>query len=513
MAEPSFDELLDVPDVDTILEQEVLTELRKPERAVKVDSWPTGGVYRAMAYIVAKAREQGRKIAAAIAAAGFEDYAFGLVDPPFGLDVTSWAPIVAKQRYGLDRIEATYTRRTIRLTNSTASTYGPLTLGTILLGFSSGNRYIQDEDAITIPASDYIDVIFRSALPTDSVNGIVYSTDPSDDVISFINASYPGVTATNPATVYSVVSPTAESIGTVTPSNTPSGGAHSVAVRIDASGNAGDSSVAWSTNVDGLGWVAQSGATATNLGGFNIDVTLADNAGDPAFAADTIYYFNTPGTDIVEIGRDVETPQELGRRCRALWPLLAMVPDDSGNSVPISPTAVGYELLARTASRQVKVVYVGLGDVNNELKLAVAGQGALLPGATVAAIQAYLDVFPRLTDIAIVLSPTTRVITIANLAVTVRSGYLVKAQAEVQRRLRLFFGGVDANNPLAINGLIDHAYVAELVRTTPGVKKITDLTMTINGSTADLQLPVVAGALELATWSQTAATDFAWRIE
>lgn len=509
MALPSFDELLEVPDQDAVLEGETLPELRR--RQVKVSSWPTGGVYRAMAYVVSWMRVESRKLIAAIAAAGFEDYCFGLVDPPVGIDVTSWAPIVAKQRYGLDRIEATYTRRTIRLTNSTGGTYGPLPLGRMRLGFPSGNRYVQDEDAITIPASSYIDVIFRGELATDSVAGIAYN-DPSDSVITFINASYPGVVATNPAPVYSPVVPTAESVGSVTPSNTPSG-EHSVAVRIDTSGTVGGASVAWSTNVDGGGWTAQSGATATNLGGHNIDVTLADNAGDPAFAAGTIYYFNTPGTDILEIGRDQETPQELGARCRALWPLLAMVPDGTGNSIPVSPTASGYELLARTASRQVKIVYVETGSVNNELNIVIAGQGAVLSSATVAAVQAYLDAYQMVTDLPVVLSPTPSVITLASLTVTVRSGYLAKAQAEAQRRLQLFFGGVDPGNLLNINGLIDHAYVAELVRTTPGVKKVTDLTLTINGSTADLQLPVTPNTLELATWSQAVATAFTWRIE
>lgn len=509
MALPSFDDLLDVPDQDTVLEQETLPELRT--RRVKVDSWQTGGVYRAMAYLVSKMRVESRKLIAALAAAGFEDYCFGLVDPPFGIDVTSWASIVAKQRYGIDRIEATYTRRTIRLTNATAGPYGPLSIGTMRIAFSSGNRYIQDEDAITIPASSYVDVIFRSDQPTDSVSGIVYD-DPSGDTISFINASYPGVTATNPAPTYSPVTATAESIGTVTPSNTPTG-AHSVAIRIDTTGTVAPATAAWSSNVDGAGWVSHSGPTATNLGGFNIDVTLADNTGSPSFAAGTYYYFSTPGTDIVQIGRDQETPQELGARCRALWPLLAMVPDANGNSIPVSPTASGYELLARTASTQVKVVYVAIGSVNNEVNIAIAGQGAVLSSATVATVQSYLDAYQMITDRPVVLSPTTRAITIAALTITVRAGYLTKAQDEVQRRLRLFFGGVDTANPLSVNGLIDHAYVADLIRTTPGVKKITDVAMTINGSTADLQLPVTASALELAVWSQTASTDFVWRIE
>lgn len=509
MALPSFDELLDVPDQDAVLEQEALPELRS--RSVKVDDWKTGGVYRALAFLVSYMRVEARKLIAAIAAGGFEDYAFGLVDPPFGIDVTSWAEVVAKQRYGLEPIAATYTRRTIRLTNATATPYGPLTSGTIVLGFSSGNRYVQDEDAITIPASDYVDVIFRSELPTDSAAGVVYN-DPSDATISFINASYPGVTATNPAPDYSPVSSTAESVGTVTPGGTPTG-THSVALRIDTSGTVAGGTVAWSTNVDGAGWVAHTGATATNLGGYGINVTLADNAGDPAFAAGVVYYFATPGSDVIEVGRDKETPQELGARCRALWPLLAMVADEAGNSIPVSPTASGYELLARAASKQVKVVSISIGSVNNEVNVSIAAQGALLPSSVLAAVQAYLDAYQMITDRPVVLSPTTRTITLGAVTVTVRAGYLASAQAEIQRRLQLYFGGVDGQNQLTINGLIDHGYVASLIRTAPGVKRITDTTLTINGAAANLQLPVTASALELAVWSQEVASVFSWRVE
>jgi polyisoprenoid-binding protein YceI len=57
--------------------------------------------------------------------------------------------------------------------------------------------------------------------------------------------------------------------------------------------------------------------------------------------------------------------------------------------------------------------------------------------------------------------------------------------------------------------LIDYDYIIALARTTPGVTKVGG-TLTINGGTTDLQLPVTVGAFESAQWSQTAATAFAW---
>jgi hypothetical protein len=47
--------------------------------------------------------------------------------------------------------------------------------------------------------------------------------------------------------------------------------------------------------------------------------------------------------------------------------------------------------------------------------------------------------------------------------------------------------------------------VLSLIRTTPGVVRITG-TLTINGGTADIQLPVTPGAYEVAHWTQVVAT-------
>ncbi len=67
---------------------------------------------------------------------------------------------------------------------------------------------------------------------------------------------------------------------------------------------------------------------------------------------------------------------------------------------------------------------------------------------------------------------------------------------------------------LGVNGLIDHAYVVSLMRTTPGVKLLVDdQLMSINGTVGDLQLPVTAGAHELAVWSQTISSVFTWTEE
>jgi hypothetical protein len=192
---PQLADLLTVPSQDSVLDQEVIPELQK--RSVRVTSWIVGGVYRAMAYVVALLRVNVRLAIATMVAAGFEDYAFGFSTPPPNpdgsiIDVTGWAPIIAQQRYGVVRIEASYTRRTITLTNTANVAYGPLQPGpTLMLQFPSGNRYLLDQ-VVTIPSSGSggtVQATFRSEFPSNTTAGLVYN-DPSDSVITLVTSNF-----------------------------------------------------------------------------------------------------------------------------------------------------------------------------------------------------------------------------------------------------------------------------------------------------------------------------------
>jgi hypothetical protein len=505
---PLLSELLAQPNQDDVLDQEVLPELRY--RKVRVTDWKVGGVYRGMSYVVAKMRVESRKILAAIAASGLPDYAFGLVDAPFGIDVTGWCDLVGLQLFGEARIAATYTKRTILLTNASATAY-PVNPGDIILLFTAtGNRYVLDQ-AGTIPATGTVSLSFRSYYANDSTQGLQYN-DPTGAAIILVTSSYPGVTATNPAPTYSSVAQSGTSVGTVTPSGTPPiGSQHSVAVRIDSTGNA--ASVQWSTSLDGAAFVPQSGASVSNLGGVTgLNVTLADNGGSPAFNYGSIYYYSTPGSDITVVGRDIESPQDYGTRCKGKLPLINVEQDADGNAVWISPTESGYVLLAKRASSQVVIAFVTLGSVNNEVRIYVAGQGALLSGPTIAAIQSFISSRPMLTDKPVVSSPTTGTVTLGGATVKVKQAYKTSAQQAINRALALYFGGVDKAKPLTVNPKIDHEYVAAIITNTPGVTDFTDTLLTINGVVGDLQMPITPGAFEIPSWSQDIATALTWVV-
>jgi hypothetical protein len=510
MAAPSFDDLLTTPSQDDVFNQEVQPELVK--RGVRVTDWVIGSAFRTISYVVAKMRANVRVAVATIMTAGFEDYVFGKATPPPDVngnvsDVTGWAPVISVQRYGTPRIEATYTRRTITLTNTSLSAYGPLQPGTsLMVQFPSGNRYQLDE-VKTIAANGVTTAIFRSEFPTNSAAGQVYN-DPPGSTLYLVTSNYSGVTPSNPAPTFSPVTHAGTGLGTIAPSGTPTGGAHSVAVRIMSSGVAGGAG--WQYSIDGAAWSATQTA-ASLLIGSGITLTLADNSGNPSFLLGEQYYFTTPGSDIVQVGADVESAPVLGARCRGLIPAIAFAQDSNGRWIPLSPTASGYETLVRNANANVRVVLIQPdGTINNKLNVIIAGNGgAPLSAADVANMQQFLNAFSMTTDFPAVQTSTARAITLAGLTISCKSAQLVAAQATLTQRLQTYLGGVDATVALNINGLVDYDYIIALVRTTPGVTHVSG-TLTINAAAADLQLPVTPGAFESATWSQSAATAFTW---
>jgi hypothetical protein len=509
MATPTFDEILALPTQAELMQQDVLPELVR--QRVRVTDWIVGGIYRAAVFAISKLGVDVRGMIAAFTAANFEDWAFGFVEAPNGIDVTPWCTLVAKQRYSVDRIAATYTRRQILFTNSTARQYSSLNSGDIIISFPSGNRYVLDEDGVTIPANDEISLTFRSEFATDSTLGRVYGNDPSDATIGMVTANLPGVEATNPSSDFSDVTQIGPGFGVVTPTGVPNGD-YTIAIRILATGQAGAASWAYSIN-GGAFSSPTTAASVVDAGSTGITITLTNgDAPASAFIQGSGYYFQAPGSDIIEVGRDIETPQALGTRCRGLYPSLAFPQDPAtGNWIPISPTISGYVALALSASRQVVIAFVQTdGTINNKLLIYIAGQGAPLPIGVVATVQAFFDVWSMLTDLPVVATPASRTITLAAATVYVKSSMRAVTQSAMQIRLQKYFAGLDTNSVLTINGRVDHAYVASLIRTTPGVTRFDDTALTINGAAADLVLPVTSGAFEQAYWTQDVATDFSW---
>ena len=513
MATPTLDEILALPTVDEAMDGQVLPELRLARDSVvlPVSDWSPGDPFRALAWATASLFVEAKRFVSAFAAACFGDYAFGLADHPSGIDVTGFATAKARDTFGVTRIPASYTKRTIRLTNSVAAVYGPIAAGRVIIQFTAtGNRYVNDA-ALTIAASTTTDAVFRSEYAVNSSAGLTY-LDSSGSTIQIVTASYPGVTATNPASTYSTVRQVGGGTGVVTPSLVPVG-THNYAVRIDTDGQVGVAT--WSYRVDGLAWTSAGAVAAVaNVGGFGMTLTLTNGAtGVPSFLHGTYYFVQHPGTDVTVSGRNEETPQELGVRARAILPLLDWTTDSSGNFVaPATPTVDAYRAMTLTAfPEECKHCYVRTGTyVNDEVDIFVAAQGGTLGSATMSLIQAFWDRHAGLTNWPVVQPPAVQAITLAACTVTVKKAQLYTAQAAIQIAIADYLAGLDQRRELTmgdgVTTYVRRDWIISLITSTVGVTDVTDVTLTINGAAADYLL----AADTLATWTQAVSTAFAW---
>jgi len=440
------------------------------------------------------------------AGANLIDYVCGLapdLSPDLAELLAPWAPLVAEQRYGLTRDEATHTEGL--LTFEVADGSGPYTLpaGT-LVRLASGNRYaLIDELELDVGPST-TEATVRSEYASDSAAGLVYA-DAAGLACELVEFRA-GVTVTNPAPEVSPVTALGSGSGTMSVGGSPAG-SHMVTVRVTAAGQTATALGEYS--YDGAAYVAFELADGLSLGGASI--TFANGAGSPSWHVGDVRSVQWPGSWITVLGRDIETLASLAARCKARWPALAVVTDAAtGQAVPVAPTASVLESLAIEAGRYVaggqvtRAISIPDETIPNVARVIIAGQGGVLTSAAVADVQDYLERRAGLTDRVIVGSPTTRAVTIANLTIYARRAALTSAQAGVQRAIAALIAGT------AINGRIEFEDVITAVRTVAGVTRIDAASMTINGASEDLALPVTPGAYELATWSQDAATAFTW---
>jgi hypothetical protein len=306
-------------------------------------------------------------------------------------------------------------------------------------------------------------------------------------------------------------------LGQIFAGGAPVGGPWTVAIAILTDGNA--STCQWQTQFNMSAPVTHTATSFYNDVTSGISLTLSDQPGvSPSFKAGDRFFLTAPGTSLVAAGRDIETPQQLGIRCRGLWSLLGM-PKDGGTGLPIllSPSAAGYETLLRSCCDQVTQVLVSTSTmVNDRVDLIVAGQGVTLSADTIGAIQLWLTLqLKGCNDVPVVASPTTRPINLRGMTITCDRFKLLAAQQTLQSELQLYLTGQNPQFPAPINGQVQLAVIIVLVAEIDGYKGANTAGFQIGhdgGSYAasDLQLPVSPGAFEQATWSENVANVFTW---
>lgn len=420
-----------------------------------VQSWQVGGTERTRLMAIATAiTDLNANYTPGIAAGGFADLAPG----------TGWMPLLAEQMYNLEQLPAQFTVGNIVMT--AAAGVGPVnvTAGSLIAVFAAtGNRYTGPDQDIVIPLSGSVTGSFVAEFAGASYN------DPSSSGNLTLVTPIPGVTLSNPAGTYSEVAHVGSGTGTLTLAGSPVS-PHQVTIRIDSSGDAGVAS--WSYSIDGAAYVSVGAvASATNLGGDDIDVTL-DDADSPSFIEGDTYTFANPGNWITEQGSDVETDTALSARCKARWSTLSV----------IGVTSL-YELLIRSVpgvgTQVTQVIVQPDPDINNKLNIVVAGPAGVLPVDTIADLQTWIIARTPITVYPVVLSPTPIAVELSGV-ITCPATLLSAVQDAVETAM------TDYINSVPINGVVRIASIIDAVMEVTGVVDITDVE--INGTPANLTL-------------------------
>jgi len=363
----------------------LLATLNKP--GFPITDWENGAVMRTDVEMIALVyRDLVGNLLPQLAAGGFLDEAEG-----------DWLTLHAEQIYDLERTAATHTIQQVRLTVEAGN--GPYTIaaGDLIVRSRSGRRYSNSTGGTLDEGVDdgTLDLEFQSESPQDSSTVETNYIDPANTITELITP-LPGVTCNNPARDFSDVTQVGNSTGTVTPTRTVGGSAVeavSVKVTITKSGQVTAGQATYELDGDGnqvsLGGVIPA---TFDIPDTNIRLTFANGAVNPSFFIGDTFTFASPGSPVLEQGRDAESDNELRGRCRARWPAL------SDNE-----TEDKYILWAKAASIQVTKVTVRPSDViAGRVNVTIAGQVNPLGGGVVAAVQAYINDRVSVTDFGLV---------------------------------------------------------------------------------------------------------------
>lgn len=419
-----------------------------------VQSWQPGGVERTrlMAFSAALADVSGNYIPAA-AGGGFLDYAN-----------TAWLRLTAQELYNIIYNAAGFTQGTITATVASGSGPYSYTAGSLIAIFAaSGNRYLVQGSG-TIAAGPGSTVLNFQA----EFAGAKYNDQSNSGALSLVTP-LPGVTLTNPANPFSSVAHIGAGTGTVTPGGSPTQ-PHQVIVQIAAT--SASAPVAWSYSLDGAPYVVHGAGNEPNLAGTGISITFANGASGTSFVIGDTYTFQNPGSWIAVQGNDDESNIALAQRCRNRWGSLSPIPTNSL-----------YQLMATSTpgvgGQVTQVITLPDSVVNNQVNIVVAGPAGVLPPATVAAIQNYINPRVPITDKPVVVSPTTLNVTLAG-TITVSASQLSAAQGAIQTAMTNYI------NAVGINGTIRISAIVELIMQVSGVVDVSGVT--INAGSANLVL-------------------------
>lgn len=417
-----------------------------------VTDWESGGFTRTFIETLSLAyRDLVGNLIPQIAGGGFLDYA-----PD---DDDSWLTLLAEQMYSITRTEATHTIQKITLTCDGSN--GPYTIsaGQLMFRSTSGRRYANTTGG-TLNTSGTLVVEAKSESPNDSSDPETNYVDGSGTITEMVTP-LPGVTCSNLKTDFTPVVKSGKSSGTVTLSRT-SGGVPptdaSFRITIKASGNVGVATAVYELNANGI--QVELGVVGAHQLFNGTTVTFGAGAVSPHFIAGDTFTFGSPGSPVVQQGRDKESRTALIERCRARWPALATVPTDDK-----------YILWSKLASDQVTKVRIAPSTtVGGRTDIWIAGAVNPLDAGVVTAVQNYVNARDGVSDLAVVASASGVDIQVTG-QVTCPAGKSADVKAALDAAWTAYIASID------IGGIVRLSELAEACMDA-GALDIEDLAIT-----------------------------------
>lgn len=448
-----------------------------------VTAWQLGGMERTrLAAISTTMADQITNQIPILAASGFVDFAQQLPG--------QWLPMLAQELYNLQQLPAQFADGYILLTNATSSTIN-INSNQLIAVFPSGNRYFNLISG-TLPSLGTLSLPFQSEFAQNTAGGLNYNQDETNTAGLLLATPLPGVSITNPAATFTTPTHTGASLGTLTPSGGSGGDFHYIIVTVVVNGNITSQSAEFNYSLDGstalpvaLSYSGQTGSMAIpGTGSPGVTITLSDDgygALNTTFYVNDTYQFQTPGSWLYQQGIDVETNPHLAQRCKDQWNTLSQVPTQGFYEYIVSSaTSTDFPQLGAQATN---ILVITDGYINNKVDIVVAGPNGPLSPVVVTQLQAYVNTFAPITDLPVILSPTTETITLAG-NITIFQALNAPPANVIAAAINVAI--INYIETVGINGIIKIAEIIDIVMNQVGVLNITGLT--INGSSVDVSL-------------------------
>lgn len=454
-----------------------------------VTDWNTGSVGRILLEMYAAVLKDVTDLNAIIAAGGYPSLSAALTNSD-GSELTEWIRLVAEQFYNIVYASATYTKQRCRLYCETGNGPYVISAGQLVARNPTTGRRYRNVTGGTVPAGPGSEAVNFVALDFQAESpGSAYNGDGVGSITEMVTP-LPGLRVTNPQPDIGGLDANSRARlkgnggGTITPTGAPTGPnlvrSYTITILTGGQVGAGSASIVY-TYVDSVTQqVVSVAATVTPIAdttSAGIAIDFANGPASPSFIAGDVYTFSTPGSPIIQSGSDEESNASLLSRCQGRWPSLSLNPTDDKIEAWVKQCSIDGTLGITKIKVGPSTTQAGYADV------IIATSSGAPPGATVTAVQDYLNARDGVSDKATVAGAVNKNINLSG-SVTVKSSKLVEAKAAADVNWQAYLASLDIGGD-----------TSGIVYPNPGVARLSELVQAVMdagavdyGSPSPLQL-------------------------